>query len=282
MKRSLLLTVAVLLTLAGLTRAWWVIGHGRIAEAAVSGLPDDMPKFFRAASKQLGHLAGDPDRWKNPSCKHLRAAEAPDHFLDLEEFGGKELPADRWKAIALLQKLGKKPDRVGFLPYAIMENYDRLSVAFYDYRADKENPAIQAKCIVYAGILSHLTGDCMMPLHTTIHYDGRIDEDGNKAQKGIHAKIDGFPEKFDLAAEEMGRGLEAKKIEGVWDHVLKQIRDSHGHIDRCYALDKAGAFDKPTKESRQFILDRCRAGTQFTMDLWYSAWLRSAKMPKHY
>ena len=126
MKRSFLLALLSMSMMAGLTWAWWVVGHARIAEAAASRLPDDMPKFFRAASKQLGHLAGDPDRWKNPSCKHLRAAEAPDHFLDLEEFGGKELPADRWKAIALLQKLGKKPDRVGFLPYAIMENYDRL------------------------------------------------------------------------------------------------------------------------------------------------------------
>ena len=43
-----------------------------------------------------------------------------------------------------------------------------------------------------------------------------------------------------------------------------------------------GAFDKPTEESRKFILGRCRVGTQLTMDLWYSAWLRSEKMPKPY
>ena len=29
------------------------------------------------------------------------------------------------------------------LPYAIMENYDRLSLAFYDYRADPKNPAMR-------------------------------------------------------------------------------------------------------------------------------------------
>jgi hypothetical protein len=53
-------------------------------------------------------------------------------------------------------------------------------------------------------------------------------------------------------------------------------------VDRCYELDRAGAFDRPTAESRRFILERCRAGAQFTTDLWYSAWLRSATMPKHY
>lgn len=53
-------------------------------------------------------------------------------------------------------------------------------------------------------------------------------------------------------------------------------------IERCYDLDKDGAFEKPTDESRKFILNRCRVGAQFTMDLWYTAWLRSAKMPAHY
>ena len=105
------------------------------------------------------------------------------------------------------------------LPYAIMENYDRLSCAFYDYRADNDNPANRAKCIVYAGILSHFTGDCVMPLHTTRDYDGRPDKDGNWLQKGIHARIDAFPESHGLTAEEMARGLKAKKIDDVWEHV---------------------------------------------------------------
>jgi hypothetical protein len=266
----------------GLVQAWWVIGHGSIAEAAADGLPADMPAFFRAAGKQLNHLAGDPDRWKNPSCKHLRAAEAPDHFIDLEHFGDNPLPPDRWKAIALLQKLKKNPEFTGMLPWAIMENYDRLSVAFYDLRAEPDNPAVRAKCIVYAGILSHLTGDCVMPLHTTKNYDGRPDKDGTLLQKGIHAKIDAFPERHGLTAEAIGRSLKANKLDDVWKHVVEQIHASHKLVPRCYDLDRAGAFDKPTRESRDFILERCRTGAQFTMDLWCTAWHRSAGMPKHY
>ncbi len=191
------------LGLSSLCWGWWVNGHASIAEGAASCLPDEMPAFFRAAGKQLGHLSGDPDRWKNPSCKFLRAAEAPDHYIDLEDYEGEELPEDRYKAVALLQKLKKQPERVGMLPYAIMENFDRLSVAFYDWRSDKENPAIKAKCVVYAGVLSHLTGDCVMPLHTTRDYDGKRDEAGKMQQKGIHAKIDAFPERNDLTAEEI-------------------------------------------------------------------------------
>jgi hypothetical protein len=280
-----LLPVAVLtlmLAVAGLCWAWWVRGHASIAEAATAALPAEVPPFFRAAGKQLGHLAGDPDRWKNPSCKFLRAAEAPDHYIDLEDYEGKELPADRYEAIALLQKLKRRPERVGMLPYAILENYERLSCAFYDYRADKDNPAIRAKCLVYAGVLAHLTGDCVMPLHTTRDYDGRRDKEGNLVQKGIHPKIDAFPERHGLTAEEIGRGLAARKLDDVWAHVRERVRESHALVGRCYELDRAGAFDRPTAASRAFILRRCRAGAQLTADLWYTAWLRSATMPRHY
>jgi hypothetical protein len=265
-----------------LAPAWWVKGYGTIAEAATAALPEDVPAFFRAGAKSLAHYAGDPDRWKNPAAHHLRSAEAPDHFLDLEDFGGRELPTDRYKAIALLVELKQKPERTGMLPYAIMENFDRLSCAFYDLRQEPDNPAVKAKCLVYAGVLSHLTGDCSMPLHTTRNYDGRKGEDGKFKQRGIHAKIDAFPERNGLTAEEMMRDLKARSIDEVWPYVVKRIKESHELVEKCYELDRAGAFDKPTEESRKFILERCRAGAQFTADLWYTAWLRSAKMPKPY
>src|SRR5438067_12692532 len=122
----------LLMILVGSAPAWWVKGHGTIAEAATARLPEAMPRFFRATGKQLGHLAGDPDRWKNPQSKHLRAAESPDHFIDLEDLEGNDLPADRYQAAALLSRLKHPPERTGMLPYALMENVDRLSCAFYD------------------------------------------------------------------------------------------------------------------------------------------------------
>ena len=97
MRKHFVFAVALLLVGATAAMGWWVKGHGTIAEAAAARLPEGMPQFFRAAGKQLAHLAGDPDRWKNPLAKHLRAAEAPDHFIDLENFDGNELPADRYR-----------------------------------------------------------------------------------------------------------------------------------------------------------------------------------------
>jgi hypothetical protein len=73
-----------------------------------------------------------------------------------------------------------------------------------------------------------------------------------------------------------------RRNDDVWAHTLERLRESHAQVDRCYELDKADAFTKPTEESRKFILERCRVGAQFTMDLWYTAWVRSAKMTKQY
>jgi hypothetical protein len=181
-----------------------------------------------------------------------------------------------------MQRLQKAPDKVGLLPYAIVEGYDRLAVAFYDYRKEPSNPAIPMKCLVYAGNLAHYTTDASMPLHTTRNYDGKPGPNGRVVQKGIHAKLDGFPEKFKFTPEEVARGLEAKPVEDVWAYTIKFIKESHTHIDKAYELDAAGAFDTPTEESRAFVMARCRAGAQFTMDLWYTAWLKSAKLPAHY
>ncbi len=270
--------------LASLAIGWWSGGHETIAEAAASRLPDDVPAFFRKGGRELAHFSVDPDRWKNREMTFLRRAEEGNHYLDSEDLEGKTLPGtNRFDAMKMIYgELKKDPYKVGLLPYAIMEEYEKLVVGFYDYRKAPTNPAIPMKCLVYGGTLAHYTGDAAMPLHTTRDYDGRKQPDGTIKQKGIHAKIDGFPEKNGFKPEEVCRGLEPKKIEDVWKYVMKFIEESSTHIPRCYELDAAGAFEKPTDESRTFIMARVRAGTQFTLDLWYNAWLRSEKLPAHW
>jgi hypothetical protein len=287
MKRNLGLIViacVVLGLVAGLAPGWWVNGHASITEAAAARLPDDMPAFFRNAGKQLAHFAGDPDRWKNRTTAALRASEEGNHFLDLEDLEGKELPpASRYLGAKVVYDLKKEPNKVGTLPYAIVEGYERLACAFYDYRKDPNNEAVRMKCLVYGGTLAHYTTDTSMPLHTTRNYDGIVQPDGKPTiQKGIHAKIDGFPEKFKITADEICRGLEANPPDNVWDRAMKSIAESHTHINTCYEMDKVNAFDTPTDESRAFILARCKAGAQFTMDVWVAAWKKSATMPPHY
>ena len=262
----------------GVAEAWWVKGHGTITEAAANALPDDVPFFFRSAGKSLNNLAGDPDRWKNPAAPVLGATIYPEHFIDWEDLEGNDPPQTRYAFYALSQKLKKAPDKIGTLPWAIVEGSEKLMLAFRDYRHDKDNPAIPMKCIVYAGNLAHFTTDCAMPLHTTRNYDGRPGADGKMQQRGIHAKLDGFPETFGFTPEEIGRGLQAKVVDDVWAATLAFIKDSQSHIDEAYTIDAAGGFKTPTDGSRAFVMERCRAGAQFTMNVWYTAWVKSAKL----
>jgi hypothetical protein len=276
--------LVVALALAGFAGGWWSGGHETIAEAAASRLPDEVPAFFRKGGRELAHFACDPDRWKNREMNFLRRAEEGNHYLDAEDLDGKTLPGtNRFDAMKMMYtELKKDPNKVGMLPYAIMEEYEKLVVGFYDYRKAPNNPAIPMKCLVYGGTLAHYTGDAAMPLHTTRDFDGRKQPDGTTKQKGIHAKVDGFPEKNGFKPEEVCRGLEPQKIDDVWKYVLKFLDESSKEIPKCYELDAAGAFEKPTDESRAFIMKRVRAGTQFTLDLWYAAWLRSEKLPAHW
>ena len=287
MKRFAVLVGGVLAAgglVAGLAPAWWSGGHESIAAAAAARLPDDVPAFFRRGGRHLAHFAVDPDRWKNRDAPFLRRSEEGNHFLDLEDLDGKKLPAtNRFDGMKLLYTdLKRDPDKVGLLPYAIVENYERLLVAFSDHRKAPNSDAVPMKCLVYGGSLAHYTGDAAMPLHTTRDYDGRVQPDGTVKQKGIHAKVDAFPEKNRITPEEICRGLEAKRVDDVWAHANAFLAESHTHVAACYDFDAKGALDAPTEESRAFVLARCRAAAQLTLDLWYTAWVKSEKLAAHW
>ena len=289
MRRFVSLTLGGFLVLAGLVAGlapavWWSGGHESIAGAAAARLPDDVPVFFRRGGKHLAHFSVDPDRWKNREAKFLRRAEEGNHYLDLEDLDGKELPGtNRFDGQRLVYlELKKEPYKVGLLPYAILENYERLMLGFYDFRKLPGSEAVPMKCLVAGGVLAHYTADAAMPLHTTRDFDGRPKAGGGFTQKGIHARIDAFPEKHGIGPEEITRGLEAKAVDDVWGHVMTFIAESHTHVGKCYELDAAGAFVDPTDESRGFVLGRCRAGAQLTLDLWYTAWVKSEKLPPHW
>ncbi len=67
-------------------RAWGNEGHRLINRLAASTLPADVPAFLRseAAVNEIEYLGPEPDRWRSPAEPELSAAQAPEHFIDLE------------------------------------------------------------------------------------------------------------------------------------------------------------------------------------------------------
>lgn len=280
--------------------AWGSEGHRLINKLAASTLPADVPAFLRsqAAISEIEYLGPEPDRWRSRAEPELEAAQAPEHFLDLEPADALgPLPRKRLDFEALVFAHGQRPEKVGLQPWETVEVWQRLKAALREYRhlsADKAaNPAdlaaVEQAAIFYAGWLGHYVGDGSQPLHTTINYDGWALKDNPKGfstAHGIHWRFEGPFVGANLKEVDVTPKMSAPKvIEGdVFDSYVAYLRHSATMIDAVYAFDKAGAFaNTGTPESRAFTAERLAAGASELRDLIYTAWEESAKpVPDRY
>ena len=248
--------------------------------ASVRALPDELPEFFRKGDRFITHMVYDPDVAKNRATPLARGTEYSEHFADLEYLKGAELPRSRYDFIQLCHEVGVKPEKVGFVPYTIAEWTERLAVAFAEHRRWPDDPYIQAKCQVYAGILSHYAQDACQPLHLTIHFNGWVNEDGSVDQKGIHARIDMLPEYFEMDPDQLAEGQEVVATDSLMAFVVAQIDEGFQLVETVYELGpripEIGQKDwKRDPEVVGFALSRARAAVSFTASLYLTAWRKS-------
>lgn len=267
--------------------AWHAEGHNAVARGAVAVLPDTMPEWFRKGAELVAHTSNDPDAFKNPSVIALTHAEQPEHFLDLELLGDEQVPATRMAYYKWCFEKKLDPGKVGTLPYAIQEWTQRLTVALAEHRKWPENEQIKQKCLVYAGILAHYSGDLCQPLHVTIHYDGRADAEGKSPKSGIHPRMDDLlgrvipgAQTGSPAPRELLEGIKPQKLDRLFGGVMDEIKRSHARIDRVYELEKdlpvKDAAWKPTDAVKELAIERYRAAAAFTASLYLTAWEDSA------
>lgn len=278
MRKRLCLVVAAVSGLAVAAVGWHGPGHDMVGRNATVALPADLPAFFRDGGQVIGHFAVDPDNWTRPiATTQLSDAEGPDHFLDIERMPDMldKMPVTRYKFLAVVHSRGLTAADVGLLPYAIVEWTQRLTIAFAEHRRWPDDQAIRTKCLVYAGILAHYSGDLCQPLHTTVHYDGRI-VPGQPRKRGIHLKMD-------AALAKLGRlemDVRPEPFDDVLAAVMAEFKRSYELVDRVYELendlpDYEAPLDEDSKAAR-FLRDRLRASTRFTGSLFLTAWRKSA------
>lgn len=260
--------------------AWHDEGHYYIATAAAKALPEDVPAFFREGAATVGHGSLDPDVFKHRQLPQLDHCEFPEHFLDIEMLKGNDLPPLRYDYLKLCHDMDIDPTKAGTLPYAITEWTQKLTMAFAEYRANPENPHIHAKCLVYAGILSHYAADLHMPLHTSLHWDGRAKEGKPYVRTGIHLKVDALPTKIpynDLFTEPLPTPLVSRDI---FTFTMDEFAKSHALVNRVYEMEDAypemNDMVLDDDDVIAFTTERTRAAAAFTADLFLSAWRNSA------
>jgi hypothetical protein len=236
--RATALVIAVA-ALASPARAWFTVGHAKVARAAVRALPPEVPRFFRDGAFTVGEAAVDPDLFKDRNLVALRAAEDPQHYLDWELIEGMQLPADRWLFTEQVLQRRVDPKDLGVLPYSLLEAVQRLTTTFAEYRKYPEDVAIQQKALVYAGWLAHYGGDLEQPLHTTIHHDGRALPDKSSPKTGIHQLVDGLFERVPLDEAKLTHDLPIQIYPDVWVAIQAELARSHALVDHVYDLEPA-------------------------------------------
>jgi hypothetical protein len=181
--------------------------------------------------------------------------------------------------VSLCCSLGVSPGKVGLLPYTLAEWTERLAVAFAEYRRWPKDKMIPQKCFVYAGFVSHYAQDLCQPLHTTIHYDGRMGQDGVSPRSGIHEKTDALVERLGARSAVIARDLSPATVDSLMPFVLRELSSTHALVDTLYALEAllpAVGGAKPPAPVAAFAIDRMRRAAAVTAGLYVYAWRLSA------
>ena len=277
--------------------AWGADGHMLINRLAGAALPADMPAFLHtpATIYALTYYGPEPDRWRSPAEPELNAAQAPEHFIDLEyaDLIG-PLPRRRYDYIRALAAAQAKhpeiqltPEKVGLQPYVTTEVYERLQSAFRDYRAlvaaRQDTKPSEAEIVFLAGWLGHYVGDGSMPLHTSIQYNGWIgpNPNGYTTQHHIHALFETEFVHANVKPTDVAPLVEAAKpvvLGDVFNDYMAYLRHSNTLVEQTYQLEKAGAFiGAGTPEGKAHVDQQLAAGSIELRNMIYTAWVKSAQ-----
>jgi hypothetical protein len=279
--------VAAPLFFSSPAQAWGEEGHRYINRVAAEHLPDDVPPFLKAASARLTFLGPEPDRWRDGKelYKALGEVNAPDHFIDIdkpEDFSA--LPNDRYQYAVWLRAQGKDPKDIGYLPYAILEGYQKMQVLFRMWREPQhaaEREQIEQNIVYYAGVLGHYVADGSQPLHASIHYNGWSTSANpeNFTREPLHWRFEGEYVKAQIKAEDFsGLVKPARRLNDPFADIVSYLLESHRLAAEVYRMDKTARWEPSnrTPASKQFVAERLAAGSQMLVNLWYTAWMNSA------
>lgn len=283
----------VLLIQPPLAWPWGNEGHRIINRLAASALPADVPAFLRseAAVNEIDYLGPEPDRWRSPAEPELSAAQAPEHFIDLEPADALgPLPRRRLDFEAKVFAAGQRPETIGLQPWEADEVWQRLKAALREYRHlvaakgenDPDARSVEQAAIFYAGWLGHYVGDGSQPLHTTIQYNGWTgpNPNGYTTAHQIHSQFEtAFVAANIHAADVQAKMTPAKAIDGdMFDAYVAYLRHTATCVEKVYQLEKAGGLTGAgSPESREFTAERLAAGASMLRDMIYTAWIESGK-----
>ena len=284
---TLVIAVFLVFSLAPPASAWGEEGHRYINRVAAEHMPEDMPLFFRNAVKRLTFLGPEPDRWRDTKelNKALGEVNGPDHFVDIDKAENFEaLPNDRYLYGDWLRAQGKDPKVIGFLPYSMLEGFQKIEVLFRlwrDPQHEAERDQIEQNIIYYAGVVGHYVADGSQPLHTSIHFNGWTTSSNPQlfTREPLHGRFEGEYVKAQIKPEDFSVLVKtATRLQDPFADIVKYLVETYNHVPELYRMEKKVRWDANNRnaDSKKFVTERLAAASQMLANLWYTAWLGSS------
>lgn len=284
-------SVAILLLLfAPLSAsAWGDKGHLMINRLAIEAAGPKLPDFMMASRDHIIYNGPEPDRWRDEGrTSVMNTTLAADHFFDSELWGTiSTIPGDRYTFMEQVAEKKVQLIRIGYLPYAIIENYGKLVNAFRFWRNAKnaqDRESAGKNAVYVAGVLGHYVGDSTMPMHMSIEYNGWLDTSPNPKgytkDRNFHSR---YESQYVNAAIEDGavrpKVQSPQRLTDVWNSVKQNLLTSYGELEPAYEMEKSGEFNpqQPHPKGTEFIVSQLARASTLLGNLWYTAWLESGE-----
>jgi hypothetical protein len=314
MRKLILAVTLALLPVPAL--AWGYVGHRMIGEVAARHFPAELPEFLRTASAvtQIGILSQEPDTSRSSGQPHDADLD-PGHFLNVSDdgtvLGGPKLsalPPSREAYDTALRAVGTDEYKAGFLPYNIMDGWEQLIHDFALLRAYRGalshagdfhlNPvdrqgysqlvSLREMIILRdLGYWAHFVEDASQPMHVSIHYNGW----GSGPNPEAFTTTPGLHAKFESAF--VNANMQEADIESVMEPfqhcddtvpacTARYLAATSQWTIKLYQLEKQGAFDSPTAESKAFAAQRLAAAANMLRNMVVDAWRASGQVQLGY
>ena len=278
--------IALLLAINLKCYCWGLYAHQRINYFAVFLLPPEMMVLYKPNIQFLSDHSIDPDK-----RRYAVAAEAPRHYIDIDNYGKYPYPDLPRKWEDAVKKYSEDTVQAnGIVPWWIQIMQQRLTSAF----REKD----QAKILKYSAEIGHYIADAHVPLHASSNHDGQ-----HSNQRGIHGFWESrVPEllaekEFDFMIGKAGHIADIGTY--TWNRVLESgaasdtVLRHEAELTKIFPTDKKYAFEERNgKLIRQYSTEftvaynkvlnnmverRMRQAIASVASYWYTAWVNAGQ-----
>jgi hypothetical protein len=275
MKNKLIIfsLIIVIISSFKLSFAWGNKAHRLVNIRAIEMLPEEM-NLMKEWKDYIGEHASDPDIRRDNGTD---TTEWPKHFIDIDfysEFVAGKMIYDKDELISHYS--AETVTKMGLLPWAALEAYNKLVQSFKEKNRDK--------VLIFAADLGHYVADGHQPFHTMLNYDGQLTD-----QKGIHGRYES--EMVNRYIDQISNSLTTREVKYVaepLEYIFDFLTASNFHSPVIFTADKTSFAQAGSHGSEDYYkllwfrtkhltIDQLSDAAGALASLIFSAWIDAGK-----